>query len=116
MLTLGNTLDTRNLLNLGGEPFCPAHIAADCPFKGCGKRAGGPKRTLDLLGDCHASECPKAEVEEILQSLGSVYGKVGAQGAFKLAFTIPEAKARMALALAVTKLSHNGGSETKKVI
>ncbi|MDH5508907.1 MAG: hypothetical protein OEZ32_00980 [Nitrospinota bacterium] len=98
----------------GGNVDCPPEIAGDCPFRGCGKRAGGPKRTLDILGSCYQVDCPKAEVEEILKSMDTLYERVGVQGTFKLAFTLPEAKARMALALAVARHSVMSGPRPKK--
>ncbi|MDH4184922.1 MAG: hypothetical protein OEV92_11910, partial [Nitrospinota bacterium] len=105
---MNTTMEIRPFALSSSAATCPDHLAADCPFRGCGKRPGGPKRTLDILGDCRADECPKEEVEDMLAMLDSVYKKTGAQGTFKLAFTIPEAKARMALALAITKLAANG--------
>ena len=97
-----------------GNEGCPPDIAGDCPFRGCGKRAGAPKRTLDILGSCHPVDCPKEEVEDILKSMDALCKRVGIQGTFKLAFTLPEAKARMALAMAVARYSGVGGVEPKK--
>ena len=91
---------------------CPPNVAADCPFRGCGKRPGAPKRSLDMMGDCFPDDCPKQEVEDILKSMEDLQNKTGAHGTFKLAFTLPEAKARMALAIAVSKLSIVNGRKS----
>ena len=111
MTTTGTALENIKIVSIDlMMEACPASISNRCPFKGCGKRSGALKRTLDILGECHPGECPKDEVEEILKSLTSIQDKTGAYGTFRLAFTLPESQARMALALAVTKLSKNGGS------
>jgi len=66
------------------------------------------------LGACYPADCPKEEVEDILRSMDSLHKKAGVHGIFKLAFTLPEAKARMALALAVARYSGNGSAIEKE--
>jgi len=97
-----------------GDKDCSSEIADSCPFRGCVKRPGAPHRTLDILGACHRADCPKDEVEEILRTMDILHKQVGTYGIFRMAFTLPEAKARMALALAVARYSDGKNGEPDK--
>ena len=65
------------------------------------------------MGDCYTENCPKQEVDDILKLMDDLQSKTGVHGTFRLAFTLPEAKVRMALAIAVAKLAEFKGKKMK---